>query len=205
VRKNLLAWPKEGSIVMTDETRKALQLFIEKSDKLRSLQFLTTFSELSFHWNTTKGEEKLEITGPTQEQLDAFVLTFRFFVQDNEHTSLRWLAKHVGDDPDVSGHWKQEFNAVRGELNNILDSWPPIQVSIANYMPPTWRDVMEAFIYGDLSHANEKKREIFKSWMRDLPTKGLLTVQFVQIVSAITAGLFHIAEITKKELCPDLP
>lgn len=190
---------------MNDETRKALQLFIEKSDKLRSLGFLTTINELSFHWNTTKGEEKLEITGPTQEQIDAFVLTFRFFVQDNEHTSLRWLAMHVGDGPDMSEHWKREFSEVRKELNNILDSFPPIQVSIANYKPPTWRDVMDVFIYGDLSHANEKKREIFKSWMHHLPTKGLLTVQFVQIVSAVTAGLFHIAEITKEELNPDLP
>src|SRR5712691_6753028 len=89
---------------MTEETRKALQLFIEKSDKLRSLGFLTAINELGFRWNTTKGEEKLEITGPTQEQIEAFILTFRFFSHGNEHSSLRWLANHVVNDPDMSEH-----------------------------------------------------------------------------------------------------
>ncbi len=190
---------------MHDETRKVLQLFIEKSDKLRSLGFLTTINELGFHWNTTNGEEKLEITGPTQEQIDAFVLTFRLFLQNKDHLSLYWLAKNVEDDPDVSEHWKREFSAVRTTVNNVLDSFPPIQVSIANYKPPTRRDIMNTFIYGDLAHADEEKREMFKSWMQNLPTKGFLTVQFVRIISAITVCLFHIAEITKKELNPNLP
>ena len=78
---------------MRNETREALQLFVEKANKLKSLSFAESVRELKFKWSWTRGESaRFEIIGPNREQIDAFILTFRFFIQDNEHTLSRRFA-----------------------------------------------------------------------------------------------------------------
>jgi hypothetical protein len=77
----------------------ALQLFNEKADKLLNSAFVRalasgkTEATISGHRQDNGSFEiSSELRGPPPEAVEAFVLTFRFFVQDNETTSLRNIA-----------------------------------------------------------------------------------------------------------------
>ena len=66
-----------------------LELFNEKADKLLRSHFLKsalTELRISYSMETTPNGEvyKTEYHGPDSEATDAFVLTFRYFIQNNE-------------------------------------------------------------------------------------------------------------------------
>lgn len=77
------------------EDLEALRLFNEKAAELRE----SRFTQMALHPETgieiSFGHEqpyKVERTGPDDEALKAFLLTFRFLVQDNEQCSIRNVA-----------------------------------------------------------------------------------------------------------------
>ena len=170
---------------MKQDTLEAIDLFIEKTEKLKSFDFVKFPKRVQFNWSWNQGDEKIEIIGPRNQDVDAFLLTYRFFFDEKEHCSFRWLAKNVLDDPDLSENWKDEFCKLRDALNHYLDSYPSIRVT-NNYNPSpmTNRQIKDLFLFADLSHAtwNMENRNKFKQWMSHNATKGLITSQFIDIL-----------------------
>lgn len=185
---------------MRNETRNALQLFIEKANELKAIKFAESAKQVNFSWSWKRDEEKVEVTGPDREEIAAFILTFRFFIQKNEHTSFCWLANNVLDDPGLSDHWKQEFREIRGRLNQYLDSSPSIQMFFKNDPPPTNRKIMDFFIYGYWAHANEVKRETVERWMSSPLAYGLITTQFIAIIRTSLEYITYMAQVSTSEL-----
>lgn len=192
---------------MKDNTRQAFELVIEKADKLLSLSFIDIAPTADFDWSNKSGQEELSITGPTSEQVDAFVLTLRFFIQENEHSSFRWLAQNVLTDPGVSEEWKTKFGKLRSDVNKFLDMPPAIRVATATSGFLTYGQILHMFFYGDLAHASghesSKKRERLKEYTSNLATKGLITVQFVQVMYGLGLAISELAAITRHELSID--
>jgi len=186
---------------MRTKTREALDLFIKKAEKLQSLSFTRSAIEAGFTWYLKEGETtKFETTGPNSEQIDAFVLTLRFFIQKNEHTSFQWLAENVLDDSGLSGDWKQEFKRYRKQFNDYLDQLPPIQVVVAGASSPTRRDILNTFVHGDLSHTNTNKREALESWIARPPSLELLKTEFINTLRVMLDIIVYVAESSNSEL-----
>ena len=80
---------------MTEDARlRPLKLFNEKADKLlksRFAEFILQQKKLSVKFNWEK--DRIIKHLPDQHAIDEFVLTFRFFLQDNERSSFRNMAK----------------------------------------------------------------------------------------------------------------
>jgi hypothetical protein len=183
---------------MKSETRRAFELFVEKTNKLKALSFNEALKDLKLNISWKKGEDfEVHRAGPTNEQIDAFVLTFRLFIQDNDQFSFRWLANNALNDPGVSDHWKQEFSRVRNEMRQYLDKCPPIQTFIQEDAPPTHRDILNVFVYGDLSHVSDDKRALFRKWMSHPIIPEVLQLEFIQILSLI----FHQIIVFVANLC----
>ncbi len=73
-----------------------IRLFNEKAEKLKRCSFTSTVfnQKTGVHISAKKGEPvRIERNGPNEEAIDAFVLTFRFFIQNNEKISFRNLAE----------------------------------------------------------------------------------------------------------------
>jgi len=171
---------------MRNETGRAFELFIEKTNRLKLLSFNEAIKDLKLNISWKQGEDfKVNLTGPASEQIDAFVLTFRLFIQDNEQFSFRWLANNATNDAGVSDDWKRGFSKARAEMNRYLDEYPALQTIIQNDAPPTRRDIMNVFIYGDLSHVNDEKRALFSKWMSNPIIPGILQLEFIQILGVI--------------------
>lgn len=187
---------------MRDETRRAFELFVEKAKRLKSLKFNESLQDLRVDISWRQGEAiKVNLTGPTSEQVDAFVLTFRLFFQDNDQFSFRWLTNNAMNDPDVSSHWKEKFSKARTEMNQYLDDYPSLQAIVQEDAPPTRRDIMQVFLYGDLAHVNDDKRAVLRKWMSYPLIPGILQTEFIHILGILfNRVIVHVAGLCEEEL-----
>ena len=166
----------------------AMILFNEKVDKLNNNSFTKIISEgFGINFFMKKDEDfVLEKRLPSDEEIDSFVLTIRFFIQDNELSSIRNLATETYSKlPDYRKE-KIEFINARNKLNNYLDS-PNGSLKIEdNGKQLVPRKIYDTIIYGELAHSkNRFKRDKYKEWMSH-PIKGqILKAEFVLILSNI--------------------
>ena len=178
-----------------DEINKSLKLFNEKADKLMSLGFTKKiFGEKSgFTFSAKKnGPVVFQRYGPESESIDAFVLTYRFFIQDNEKISFHNMSKIY----DESGMTQDKINAfknIRENINNFLNSNSITKTD-------TYREIQDIFIYGGLSHATETKKRIFDSWKRNQLIFKILENEFVFVLATILNAIQVIARLNRSVL-----
>lgn len=160
-----------------------LKLFNEKVGKLIDSRFVKHVQENKGMKVSIKSSvgEKVDISHnlPDQDAIDAFVLTIRFFIQDNESTSLRNMVKlynEISVAPDI----KADFNDVRDKLNSELS-----KKSMFNLLGKdlTRGEIFDTFIYGGLAHAETRKKDDFDKWMRiGEPLAALITAEFNNVL-----------------------
>jgi hypothetical protein len=186
-----------------DKIAKALRLFNEKSDKLARLSFMEKMRHpdagVTIQFDHPKGGTPTvtqERRGPEEEAIDAFVLTFRFFIQNNETTSFHNMEQHYLAAP-LDSVLQQEFVNLKKEINDYLDE----QVNINyNNEDLTRRRIMDVFMYGGFSHATEDKRRIYKTWMSDLFISKYLENIFLMTMADIHNAIVLIKSLNEKAL-----
>jgi hypothetical protein len=100
--------------------------------------------------------------GPKRDAVKAFLLTLRFFLQNNEPTSLCNMEDRInGLEIDVS--LKEQFRASRHDFNSFLDKPPSVSFPSGTGLGHR-RQMLEAFLYGIFAHANPKHRRRVKAW-----------------------------------------
>ena len=146
--------------------------FIQKYDESRNLVSIQATKEHTGEWNIATSFNR-----PDDESVEAVVLTLRFFIQDNEICSLRNLHKIYAETREIT-HLASIFNEARNRVNEILAM--PVQPQKPSDAPITNRDILDTFVFGDLSHTNNKKqRARFLEWQSD------------PMISAIYTHIFH--------------
>lgn len=188
---------------MRDKTRKAFKSVIRNAGRLKNLSFKENIKtiKMTWKWNQDRPEE-LEIEGPNQEQLEAFLLTFRKFIQQKDQCSFKYLANNVLDDPNISDEWKEAFTKLRGDLNNFLDDKPsfmPIQFekeSVASR-----KEILRTFIYGMYAHDENEKRANLEKWRnKNKLLEGIFDTQFLRTVIGVSGAIMTLASLCEKEL-----
>ncbi len=181
-----------------DKNIKVLKFFNEKAEKLKNLSFtkITLFKQQSSVSISAKVGKPVNVRrkGPDEEAIDAFVLTFRFFIQDNEKSSFRNLKKTYEGLP-IPQQKKDLFNLVRKWLNEFLDS---NSILVINGKPLSNRHILEVFIYGGLSHANEEKKKEYDMWMSNPILKPLVENEFVYILGAVLQYILYIKSLNEE-------
>jgi hypothetical protein len=81
--------------------------------------------KFNISWDVKKGFSATHVS-PNQEAIEAFVLTFRYFIQNNERISFGSLNNNVLPDPAITDNWRNEFTRVRNDVNQLLESGPMI-------------------------------------------------------------------------------
>jgi len=179
-----------------------LKLFNEKADKLLDsmfFKFIREKKEFAVKFSAKKGEAvRFETQLPDQHAVDEFVLNFRFFIQDNEKSSFRNMTRLYEKLP-VSQNLKSEFLKLANNLNDFLDSEPDVKYRIFKE-PLTRRNIMEVFIWGNIAHANQTKKQIFDEWKRDSIVFPMLEFSFSSILEAILRAIRYAKEINERAI-----
>ena len=169
-------------------------LFNEKVGKLENGKFfqyiLRQRPKITIKKNANQPAE-IDVLIPDEDATDAFILTVRFFIQDNESTSLSNMAK-LYESMDISDEQKENIRQARNNLNEYLDSESMI----------TWRkqrlsrrDIFDTFIYGGLAHANEIKKKIYDEWTVDKVTSHGFEFEFTNILLTFLSPLKYIKKL----------
>jgi len=180
----------------------ALRLFNEKAEKLESLSFTSVITKqttgVMFSGSNTEAGSfmSMERFGPSSESIDAFVLTFRFFIQNNEVSSFRSMV-NVYDSGLFSTPLSTEWRDLRADLNRALDSTSFVGY---NNQQLTMRRILETFVYGGLSHANVAKKELYAEWKRNPLFFPLVENEFVRTLAFVLDVVSYGRQLNERAL-----
>lgn len=178
---------------------KAMKLFNDKAKKLNDNTFTTKITSEGFGITiSAKKDEPVNVEKrfPADESIEAFVLTLRFFIQDNEASSFRNLAKIYLKLPDYRTE-KSDFLTVRKQLNDYLDS-PDKSLNInENGKILTNIEIFNIFLYGGLAHANKDLEKKYNEWKANPLLYPLLQGEFINIMSNILRSILLVQELNE--------
>lgn len=173
---------------------RSLRLFNEKVEKLAGNSFSRHVSQQKSGVTISDRNGQLVVVerqGPGQESIEVFVLTLRFFIQDNEESSLRNVDRAY-DAALVSSELQAEFRKTRQALNDYLDSET---YHVAEGRQLTNREVLETFVWGGLAHANPDMKKRYDSWMAQGPFAEVYQFTFVTVLTAFMEALIRMRQV----------
>ena len=161
------------------------------------MNYLKETGRLSVNISAHKGQE-VQVTRilPDQDAIEAFVLTFRFFIQDNEKSSFRQISQTYDKLP-ISSELKRNLVDWRKELNDYLDKKTSVTIQGRN---PSNRELLDIFIYGGLAHANPQKKAIYDEWKKMGFVYQILEVEFCSVLEVVLRAILCVAGINKKAM-----
>ncbi len=175
---------------------KSLELFNEKAERLAGSRFLQTVLQQGsgFTWSWQQGAASTAARfGPDREAIEALVLTYRFFIQDNESSSLRNMAKRYSTLP-LDPALIQQFHEGRNEVNGLLDAPMPMG-AVIHGQSLTRREVWDTFIYGNLAHAKPEKRARYELWKSIPELFSMLEHELVLTLASTTTVIIRLREV----------
>ena len=182
---------------MTKDEIEALEYFNEKAEKLAKTSFA---QQVTLHGTSvslsgdSSGKIEIRRVGENDELTDAFVLTLRFFIQNNEKCSIGSIAK-IYELLPVEDQLRKRFESARRVLNEALESESPVKIESDSL---TYQEIMEVFIYGESAHGS--KRKIFDSWMRNPFAPLILKNQRDRVFGVMLRTIDYLAGINRELL-----
>jgi hypothetical protein len=199
----------EKDKIAREEAIEQLNLFIEKAELLRLSSFVTTRIlnqefKLDIEANLGTTEWSIKSTDIDLEQLDAFLLTMRLFIQNNERISICRTAELIGL-LNVSEGLKERFLKNRDLLNNFLNSKSSFSIHGDR---PTYKEVMDTVLYGNHGHLSLEKRRRYKKWTAGPFGPHIVYLEFIWVLRVfiqILVVLDKSCQLIVKELIDDIP
>ena len=145
--------------MLGNEIVEELALFVSEANRLTSKSFYVFYSnnEVGFS-NGTVQENTAD-----EEQVEAYVLHLRKFMQKNDRVSVSKVDNYVrtnfSNRRDIIKKWRQAFN----EFNRLLNSKSLIgrgDILGNEHSSVLLKDIFQAKTYGDLSHLDKTKRKL---------------------------------------------
>ncbi|CAH0992403.1 hypothetical protein SIN8267_02523 [Sinobacterium norvegicum] len=175
-------------------SKEVLELFVVKAEKLIASSLS---KKMQKEHKVTIGSEIIDYIGPTEEELDAFLLTHRLFFQKNENFRVNNLHSHF-----------KKFGADETKLENLIE----IQAWIKKYwnsdssliyngeIMSNW-DIYQGFLYGDLAHTNNpENRKKFIAWNKSTISKELSYFDFRDILGKTLMVIAQLKYLTESVL-----
>lgn len=135
-------------------------------------------------WQRPNGKFEAVLPSLPQDDLDAFLLNYRMFQQDNDRISIRRVAAAIEVLP-LTVETKSAFQRIRRELNEYLDAAPEVQIFGD---PPDRRTLIDVLLHGSYAHHDEKKRLNAAYWERVLK-KDHVELLFVTTLEGVVVFL----------------
>jgi len=172
-----------------------LQLFNEKFKELKNSGFPKNWLHKNINYEFDFLENKVKQDIPNQDEIKSFILTVRFFIQDNEPCSIRNMGT-LYNELDIPNNLKDDFLALRDRINNFLDS--KTHFGPKDKPQYTHRDIFESFIYGHFAHSNKEKHDTVKKWKQNKFLESHNYYYFIRILYVVFVILERMERINKE-------
>jgi hypothetical protein len=136
---------------------------------------------------------------PKDEEMRAFLLTFRLFIQDRDGISFRMLAKLAQEDITLSLGWRTRYTDIYVWIQDYLAQ--KTCVTFQDGTSPKYYDVLFTFLYGELAHIEPKYQSALQRWKSNITTHGLLWRDFNAILLQLYYVIKEIARFSEQEIC----
>jgi hypothetical protein len=174
-----------------------LQLFIEKVAELENSRFMEKILQ-RFSLDLHIENNNLEFTSdrPDKDNINGFALPFRFFIQKRDGISIKEpdnkQLKDIFDSDFITDQERNKFHTISKEINSFLSESSNITIYNENITNNTLLDV---FMYGNLSHANNDKKQKFDLWMSRKEAIEPLWHKFCIIILTILQAIKFIRDM----------
>jgi hypothetical protein len=121
-----------------------------------------------------------------QDHIDAFVLTYRMFVQKNDRVSLVALSK-IYERDSMPAEAAESFREATSEVETYLASTLDVEFSPGQAV--TRRHLVDTILYGALAHSNHEKEREFRVWTE---SGGLTGFVWAEFIVALERMLFYL-------------
>lgn len=162
-------------------------------------EVLAKFESGSFNYENL-GEGQFTLVGKikswvpvyNEDEIDAFILTYRMLTQNNDRVSISRLSEIYNLDwfPEEG---KNYFNEARKKVNEYLDS-PATITFKAGWI--SIRSIMDIIIYGGLAHTDTKKEKLFNSWINS-GMSGFFQVAFMAALKFMLSYFTYFKELNE--------
>ena len=166
-----------------------LENFNSKANKIKNFSFKEKYTNpgnlvsISGQKNGDGFDINIKEIKVEDEAVEAIVLTLRFFIQNNEKTSLMNMSD-LYKESNYLHNLSDDFEKLRSRINNILSLSVQPQPSTHSFENPLKiKDIQDVFMYGSLAHSNKKKSLIYSNWMNNPLTKASYTYYFQKLVN----------------------
>jgi len=201
---------------LKEAVKAILELFVEKADKLRQQEFTQFIEKFGHQLRYMADPQQLTVStvAPTETMTDAFLLTYRMFVQSRDKIGFIDPNQKVSQDlldSSLSPQWVAEVQYVSQKVHTFLREKPilPIEINLIDQQgntmseSPTRWDILETLLYGDRSHATPTLRKRLKNWL-STPYKELvwelLMMNFINILAVTLSAIQYLAHYARIEL-----
>lgn len=175
-----------------------LNRFNRKAQRLRATNFTKWMKKNQLTASVSLMGEKSKSRVPSSDSIEAFVLTFRFFIQRRDGISFDEIEKKYKNfllSKSLINSLHFYFRAVKDELNKK----PSVRViGEPDISKITNRELLEIFIYGYLSHENREKHEIFRKIWNDPVLKSYYWFNFLSTLGVICFYILKISDLNKQ-------
>ena len=181
-----------------------LKHYNEKFEKIKRNNFykyVLTHSEMGIEFNSNG---KIIRNYPHEEACDAFYLNFRFFFLKKEPSSLDKL-KPIYKKLPINEIKKKNFSFLKEKIDKMLGSYSYLFIDYnkskneeSERIKLTWKDLMDAVIYGNASHINRDKKRYYSIIANDKHNKELLHARVIGLMTRLLVYLEQIYQLNKE-------
>lgn len=174
-----------------------MDLFNNKAEKLRNHNFTKKVKDGFGATISVKNKHvSVEKRFPTDESVESFILTLRFFIQENEASNFKNMAKIYSKLPEYSKE-KTAFIKTHKKLNDFLNSPEESVIIRENGKKLTHGGLFDVFLYGELAHANQDKKIKYDIWMSNPFTSAVFQEEFINVTSYILRCILYVQELNE--------
>jgi hypothetical protein len=183
------------------KTQVILHTFAEKVNRLEasSLKRFLASEGWKLSWDLVNDQLADDGRMPEIEHLEAYILNLRFFIQNNEPTSLQNMdAVYQSEcsDPELL----KQFQEVRDAMNGALDHdlWFRF-----NDQRITYGMLFRGMIYSRLAHASKEKHTLFDQMTTHPFGLAMAMNEFLKCICVVHAALVFVNTLNTKAF-PDM-
>ena len=188
-----------------EKIKERIILFNEIVDRLQNSSFLKKEIKkklsyaVKFRYEKEKTNVKTKINGPTDESINAFLLTYRMFIYNKDDVSFSKVDKYAYRCSSLKEKFYERFKIIVKNTNDIFNS--PTNVTSDGHKF-TVREIHDMFIKGNLAHIQEKNknRRLYKDYKDNQLIYTIFNYEFVSTLVKIMNEILSIKKLNNEVL-----